>query len=117
MKMLIAAAALALAVAASPVRAETIKPGDAHKHVGQTVTVEGMVERVHVSARSNTTFLDMGGRYPDNAFAAVIFAKDAAIFPDAAALDGRTVAVTGPVTLYRGKPEIILKTADQLEPR
>jgi hypothetical protein len=107
---------LGFAVLAAPALAQTqtIAPADAKTHVGQTVTVEGPVGSVY-TARSGMTFIDIGGRYPDNAFAAVIFADDTGKFPDVKALDGKTVDVTGAVSLYRGKPEIILKSADQVK--
>jgi hypothetical protein len=35
------------------------------------------------------TFLDMGGRYPDNPFAAVIFPEDTSKFSDVGSLRGR----------------------------
>jgi DNA/RNA endonuclease YhcR with UshA esterase domain len=94
--------------------AQTIAPAEAKAHVGQTVTVEGAVGNIS-TGRSGTTFIDVGGRYPDNSFAAVIFAADKSKFPDLQAFDGKTVAVTGPVSLYRGKPEIILKSAEQMK--
>ena len=97
--------------------AQTIQPKDALAHVGQTVTVEGVVSEVHTAVRSNTTFIDMGGRYPNNAFTAVIFSEDASKFPDVAALNDRIVDVTGTIRLYRGNPEIILNSADQLKRR
>jgi DNA/RNA endonuclease YhcR with UshA esterase domain len=101
-------------LAAPRARAETIAPADAKAHVGQTVTVEAAVSDVH-TGRSGVTFIDIGGRYPDNTFTAVIFAGDVAKFPNASALDGKTVAISGPVQLYQGRPEIILKSADQLK--
>jgi DNA/RNA endonuclease YhcR with UshA esterase domain len=108
--------ALGLAALATPASAEmqTIAPADAKAHVGQTVTIEGPVGNVY-TARSGMTFIDIGGRYPDNAFAAVVFSDDSAKFPNIKALDGKIVAVTGAVSLYRGKPEIILKSADQMK--
>jgi hypothetical protein len=115
--------ALGLAAAALPARAETavptdaktiIAPNDAKTHVGQTVTIHAAVEEVKIG-RGGVTFLDMGGAFPDNVFAAVIFAGDLAKFPLAKTLKGKTVAISGPVQLYQGKPEIILKTADQLK--
>jgi DNA/RNA endonuclease YhcR with UshA esterase domain len=57
----------------------------------------------------------MGGSYPDNAFTAVIFADDAGKFPNLSALNGKTVDITGPVQLYKGTPEILLKDAAQLK--
>jgi DNA/RNA endonuclease YhcR with UshA esterase domain len=101
-------------LAALPARAQTLGLAEVKTHVGQQVTVEAAVSDVH-TVRSGMTFIDMGGRYPDNAFVAVIFADDAAKFPNVSALEGKTVDISGPVQLYRGKPEIILKSADQLK--
>ena len=56
----------------------------------------------------------MGGRYPNSAFVAVIFPEDAAKFPTAGSLEGKVVQVSGKVTLYKGRPEIILRSDDQL---
>jgi DNA/RNA endonuclease YhcR with UshA esterase domain len=108
---------LGLILMATPAVAQTIRPADARAHVGQTVTVEGIVADVHTAGRSGTTFIDMGGRYPNNALAAVIFSADASKFPNVAALSGKTVDITGAVRLYQGKPEIILNAADQLKRR
>jgi DNA/RNA endonuclease YhcR with UshA esterase domain len=106
--------ALGFIVAALPARAQTIGLAEVKSHVGQQVTVEAAVSDVH-TGRSGITFIDIGGRYPDNAFVAVIFAGDAGKFPNVSALDGKTVAISGPVQLYQGRPEIILKSADQLK--
>jgi DNA/RNA endonuclease YhcR with UshA esterase domain len=116
MKILVSV--LGLALAATPVLAQTptptVAPADAKTHVGQTVTVEGTVSDVHTVA-SGVTFIDMGGRYPDNAFTAVIFAADAGKFPNVSALDGKTVDVTGPVQIYKGTAEILVKDAAQIK--
>jgi DNA/RNA endonuclease YhcR with UshA esterase domain len=106
---------LALALTAAPALAETIGPADARAHVGETVTVEGTVDQVYTARRSGVTFLDLGGRYPNEAFMAVIFSGDAGKFPNVHALEGKTVDITGPVRLYKGKPEIILRDAGQLK--
>lgn len=108
-------AALGITVSSiAPARAETIGVADAKAHVGQTVTLEAAVNDVR-TLRSGMTFIDVGGRYPDNEFTAVIFASDAGKFPNVGALGGKTVAISGAVQLYQGKPEIILKTADQIK--
>lgn len=107
--------ALAFSLAVAPAYAETFGPADARAHVGQTVTVDGVAEEVFTARRSNTTFIDMGGRYPNNAFTAVIFNDAAGKFANVHALEGKTVDVTGQVQLYKGKPEIILRDASQLK--
>jgi exonuclease VII large subunit len=106
--------ALGFVLAVMPARAETISSADVKAHAGQTVTVEAAISDVH-TGRSGVTFLDVGGRYPDSDFTAVIFTGDATKFPNASALDGKTVIISGPVQLYQGRPEIILKSADQLK--
>jgi DNA/RNA endonuclease YhcR with UshA esterase domain len=107
--------ALGLVLAAIPARAQTIAPADAQKHVGQVVTVEGVVSDVHAAASGRATFIDIGGNYPDNAFAAIIFSGNTSKFPNVDALNGKTVDVTGTVRLYKGKPEIILNEAAQIK--
>jgi hypothetical protein len=107
--------ALGFAVTAVSARAQTtILPADAQAHVGQTVTIEGVVGNVHKIA-AGLTFIDIDGRYPENAFTAVILPDDAGKFPDVASLNGKTVDITGPVRLYKGKPEIILNDAAQIK--
>jgi len=120
MRALVISLGLAMTAAAAPALAETAKaptiaPADAKSHVGQTAIVQAAVSDVR-TARSGVTFIDMGGRYPDNGFVAVIFVSDIAKFPGVSGLQGKTVAVSGPVELYQGRPEIILRSAEQLRP-
>lgn len=116
MRTLVQALVLAfgLELAAAPARAQTIAPSEAQAHVGQTVTIEGAVSNVH-RLNSGITFIDLGGRYPDNVFTAVILAADAGKFSNLSAFEGKTVDITGKVQLYKGKPEIVLNDAGQLK--
>jgi DNA/RNA endonuclease YhcR with UshA esterase domain len=107
--------ALGLVLTAAPAFAETIRPDEALGRIGQIVTVEGIVSEVHTAASGRATFIDMGGRYPNNVFAAVIFVDDASKFPNVESLNGKTVDITGSVRLYKGKPEIILNDAAQIK--
>jgi DNA/RNA endonuclease YhcR with UshA esterase domain len=116
MTALALAAGVALtALFSFPALAETIRADQAQAHVGQEVTVEGAVSEVHTAASGRVTFIDFGGHYPNNAFTAVIFARDASKFPNVQALDGKVVDVTGTVSLYKGKPEIVLNNAAQIK--
>lgn len=91
-----------------------IAPADAAKHVGEKVTVEGVVVQVSGSIPSEPIYLNFGARYPKQLMAAVVFAANRAAFPDAAKWEGKKVRVTGTVKLYRGKPEIVLDDPAQL---
>ncbi len=106
--------AAAIILVAPSVQAQTIGPSETKAYVGKPVTVQAAISDVH-TARSGATFIDMGGEFPDNEFVAVIFADDAAKFPDASSLEGKTVTITGTVQMYQGKPEIVLKSANQLK--
>jgi DNA/RNA endonuclease YhcR with UshA esterase domain len=105
--------ALGVVLTALPAVAETIQPSDAPQHLGQTVTVGGTVSEVH-TARSGVTFINMGGRYPDQAFTGVIFADDADKFPNVESLTGKAVDITGRVQSYKGRLEIILNDPAQI---
>ncbi len=108
--------ALLLVLAAASAQAQTVvAAADAPKHVGETVTVEGTVSAVHTDSRSGVTFIDMGGRFPDQAFTGVVFKDDAGKFPNVESLTGKVVDITGRVHDYKGKPETILNDPAQLK--
>src|SRR6266480_7628620 len=85
---------------------------EAAKHVGETATITGMVDGVHQSGKNNI-FLNMGGKYPNQAFTAFIPSSSAAQFPNPQQYEGRTVSVSGKITLYKGKPEIIVNSSSR----
>jgi DNA/RNA endonuclease YhcR with UshA esterase domain len=87
---------------------------DAAKHVGQAVTIEGIVTKVFKSKNGNT-FLDFGGSYPDVTFV-VWIPEDApeAADPNLSNLQGKKVKITGTIQLYRDKPEIKVSSKEQI---
>lgn len=111
-------ATIALIVQAVSAQAPELSPADAAAHVGQKVTICGVVEdaRYLESARTQPTFLNFGGKFPQHQFTAVIFGKDRAAFgsPESTYL-GKRLCVWGPVTLFKGKPQIVLKTIAQID--
>ena len=108
--LLVSFALIALAIAqASP----TYTAAEAAKHVGETATVKDRVDGFHQSGKGNI-FLNMGGKYPNQAFMAFIPSASAAQFTNPQQYDGRTVAVSGKIALYKGKPEIIVNSPSQI---
>ena len=104
---------VATALALTPASAAPIADSAAASHVGQTVTVAGAVSGVHVSGKG-TVFINFGPGYPDQDFTAVIFASSTAQFGDVMRYEGKSLAVTGEITMWKGKPEMILRTPSQL---
>ena len=112
---LLSAAGIALFLAAS-VQAETISPQEASHYAGSAITVEGVVSQVSTSG-GGTTFINFGGRFPNHVFYAVIFRKNQGQFSGLNALEGKAVAISGTIEFYKGKPQIILHSPDQIELR
>jgi exonuclease VII large subunit len=93
--------------------AATISDADAAQHVGEYVSVRGVVAGVYTS-RSNTTFINFGRPYPNHSFTAVIFSSASSSFKDLLRCKGKTITVTGKIKLYKGKPEIVLDSPSQV---
>jgi len=91
----------------------TITDREASAHMGQTVTVVGVVTGTHVTLKG-TEFLDFGPRYPGEDLTAVIFASSASQFGDVNQYYGKKLAVTGTIESYKGRTEIILRSPNQL---
>lgn len=108
----VAFAVLMLCAPAS-VCAASIPDSAAALHVDQTATVQGTISNVHVSAKG-TVFINFGRPYPNQDFTAVIFASSVAGFGDVNRLQGRHAQVSGQITIWKGKPEMILRSPAQL---
>ena len=116
----LARAALALSAVVSitaPAFADVVVATEAKWHVGQTVTVEGVVREVYTARNSRTTFICMGDASSSDAFTAVIFAHRMNAVGDLSGLTGRTVDIVGTIQSYEGAPEIIISARDQIRVR
>jgi DNA/RNA endonuclease YhcR with UshA esterase domain len=103
-------ATAALATAQAP---PTYTATEAAKHVGETATVKDRVDGFHQSGKGNI-FLNMGGKSPNQSFTTFIPSASAAQFPQAQQYEGQTVAVSGRIELYKGKPEIKVTSPSQI---
>ncbi|MEZ4906890.1 MAG: hypothetical protein R2771_04425 [Saprospiraceae bacterium] len=63
------------------------------------------------------TYINFGGHYPDHKFTVVIFASDYPHFTYTPVeyLKDKNICVTGIVSVYKDKPEIIAKKEQQIE--
>ena len=103
----------AAAGAAAPVSAGTIDYTEAPAHIGEYASVRGTLVDAYTSA-SGTVFLDFCKSYKTCPFSGVIFADDAKQFGDLSRLAGQTVTLTGKISSYQGKAEIVLSDPSQL---
>lgn len=89
-----------------------ITPLEAEDYNGKTVTVKGFVADIYQSEK--VAYLNFVKKFPDNPFTAVIFARQFEDFPNINKYRGKDVEVTGKVSIYKGKPQIILNSPSQI---
>jgi DNA/RNA endonuclease YhcR with UshA esterase domain len=94
----------------APVRVPAL---EAKKHINTEAIVTGKVAEVNLAER--LVRLNFERPYPSNTFTAVIFADKTNLFPNVRDLKDKTVEVTGKIADYRGRPEIILTSTNQLK--
>lgn len=105
-----ASAQAAPAAGPPPAQGEVITDTAAGRYVGHTVTVEGTIANVKVSAHQGFVFLNFGAPYPSQTISAFIPDSVAAKFPDVERWAGRRARVTGLIWLQDGKwPAVTLE--------
>jgi DNA/RNA endonuclease YhcR with UshA esterase domain len=101
---------------AAQAQTTTVIPANlAASHIGEYATVEGVVAKAFTSKNGNT-FLNIGASYPNQTFTG--WMPNSSPVKDSALLDrieGKQVKITGRIELYKGKPEIRINAAEQLE--
>ena len=107
--------------AADPVSKVGVADSEAlRKLTGSRVSIEGIVSRVGSSKNGGVVFMNFEGAPPNGFTAVVMLSQIAAVETSLggnldAALPGRRVILTGPISLYRETPQIELKSGDQIK--
>ena len=90
-----------------------IGTAEAKNYYEETMVVTGKV--VQVTVRPNVAFLNLDQPSPDSPFTAVIFQENIAPFGDLEKFNNQSVEISGTITEYHDKPEIILESPGQLK--
>lgn len=106
-------AILALVGCSALVWAECIPFSDAHKHIGETRCVAGLVHAVKEGSKG-VTYLDFCEDYRLCPFTVVIFPRDLKHVGDVRELRGKNVEIHGEIRHYDDRAEIILSEYQQL---
>ncbi|MGA2915998.1 MAG: hypothetical protein ABSE89_08245 [Sedimentisphaerales bacterium] len=114
------------AVPAAPEREQSSKPAqpvqpaslrisftEAPNYTGKYACVTGIVDHTYTS-RTGTIFLNFCPDYRTCPFGAVIFGSNASKFPNPNQFTGKNVEITGFITAYQGRPEIVLESPAQI---
>ena len=92
-----------------------ISASEAANNVGKVVTVKGFVADVNV--REKVAYLNFTQKFPDNDFTAVVFSNKFAEFGDLNEYQGKSVEVTGVVSTFKNKAQIVLNDKSQIKVR
>jgi len=82
-------------------------------HIGDSLTIKGFVADVYVSEK--VTYLNFENKFPKNIFSCAIFSSKAEAFGDLSKYKSKEVEVTGKITTYKNKPQVILNSPDQIK--
>ena len=102
-----------LAIASAGRAADCVTLDQARAYVGEVKCVTGKVVRVTTNDQG-THFLDFCEDRTVCPFSAVVFPADLRDVGDVRKLAGRVIEIRGPVKLYDGRAEIVLRRINQL---
>jgi len=91
----------------------SLKATQAKDHIDANATVTGTIAEVNRTDR--IVRLNFDQPFPKQPFTAVIFASHTNEFGEVEKLKGKTVAVSGKITEYRQRPQIVLNSTNQLK--
>ena len=97
---------------------QQIKIEDAKQHIGDSVKICGRIYggKYMPNVKGQPTLLDMGGNYPNAAITVVIWNEIRTQFDKAPEVLYKDVQVclTGKIELYKGRPQIVLRSKNQV---
>ena len=86
---------------------------EVNAHIGDSLTIKGFVADVYVSEK--VSYLNFENKFPKNIFSCAIFSSKAEVFGDLSKYKSKEVEVTGKITTYKNKPQVILNSPDQIK--
>jgi hypothetical protein len=96
-------------------QAQTLTASQAKDHEGQKATVCGTVASEHTSTRAygQPTFINLDAPYPNQLFTILVWGDDRANIGSLPSTGSR-VCATGFIKDYRGTPEMVVNSGEQL---
>jgi hypothetical protein len=110
---------LLLGISVSAFTQTKIEALDAKQHIGELVTVCGKIfsAKYLPNSTNQPTLLNLGGHFPNQLLTVAIFETDRKNFPfkPEEYYPNLQVCVTGKLVEYKGMPEIIVQSVDQIK--
>jgi DNA/RNA endonuclease YhcR with UshA esterase domain len=98
--------------------AQTVPLDSVTNYEGKTITVCSKVQSTYLTkGDKKTTYINFGKPYPNTTFTVVIFEGDLSKFKYTPSefLKDKNICITGKVKIYKGKPEIIVTSEEQIK--
>jgi hypothetical protein len=89
---------------------KTISVEDAAKHIGESVSITAKVYSYKELA--NMTLVNLGAEYPNQLLTVVLKGDTKGLLKQ---IDGKVLSVNGKLEMYKGKPEIVVSDASQIQ--
>lgn len=86
-------------------------------NLGQHVMIcEKVIEAFKPIGDNKLTYLNFGGKYPNNTFTVVIYPKDLPNFPfnPVEKYKDKNICVQGMISFFKDKPQIVAKNPEQI---
>ena len=97
---------------------QTVPLDSVINYEGKTITVCSKVQSTFLTKGvKKTTYINFGKPYPNTTFTAVIFEGDLPNFKYTPSeyLKDKQVCLTGKITIYKGKPQMIISKEEQIK--
>ncbi len=82
-------------------------------HIGDSLNVKGFIADVFLSDK--VAYLNFENKFPKNEFACAIFSGKFNEFGNLSKFKNKNVEVTGKISTYKNKPQIILESGNQIK--
>lgn len=96
-------------------QAQSLTAAQAKAHEGESATVCGTVSSEHTAASSKgrPTFINLDSVYPNEVFTILVWGDDLKNVGELPHIGAR-ICVAGPIKDYRGVPEIVVRSSEQV---
>lgn len=91
---------------------EIISSQEVKFHIGDSLTIRGFVADIYLSDK--VAYINFENKFPKNIFSCAVFENRLNDFGDLSRYKEKTVEVTGKITTYKNKPQVILNSKDQI---
>ncbi|MEO8447883.1 MAG: hypothetical protein ABI528_10330 [bacterium] len=82
-------------------------------YIGDSLLISGYVADLYLGEK--VAYLNFENKFPKNTFSCVIFSGKFNEFGDLSKFKGKNVEVTGRISVFKGKPQTVLNSPDQIK--